>query len=72
MTQAESEQRVERLEMLFSEQEYTIEALNKIVTRQSEQLAALTEQVDYLKNQFRDLNRRLPDDAISDEKPPHY
>jgi uncharacterized coiled-coil protein SlyX len=72
MTQDNPEQRINRLEMLFSEQEYTIETLNEIVTRQSSEISRLTAQLGDLKQQFKDMREQLPDNIAGHEKPPHY
>ncbi len=72
MTQDNPAERLNRLEILFSEQEYTIETLNTLVTRQSGEIARLDRQVDALLTQLRDLREQLPDTVAGDEKPPHY
>ena len=72
MTQDNPAERLNRLEILFSEQEYTIETLNTLVTRQSGEIARLDRQVDALLTQLRDLREQMPGTVAGDEKPPHY
>ena len=64
--------RLNNLEMLFSEQEYTVESLNKVVIRQAHELEQLTIKTELLKHQIREFKKQLPEDNISDERPPHY
>ena len=63
---------VTRLEMLYSEQEYTIQALNQIATRQDQEISRLRSDLELLKQQYRDLKTDLPQPPSGDEKPPHY
>ncbi len=63
---------ITRLEMLYSEQEYTIQALNQIATRQDYEITRLRSDLDLLKQQYRDLKTDLPLPSAGDEKPPHY
>jgi len=63
---------ITRLEMLYSEQEYTIQALNQITTRQDQEIAQLRAELKLLKRQFLDLKTNTPDQMAIDEKPPHY
>jgi len=72
MTLDTPEQRINRLEMLFSEQEYTIETLNDIVTRQADDIVRLSARLEQLNQHFKDLREQLPDAASAFEKPPHY
>ncbi len=65
-------QRIDRLEMLLSEHEYTVETLNTIVTEQSHEIGLLSKQVDVLKDQIKELKTHLPQQQAGDEKPPHY
>ena len=64
--------RLNRLEMLFSEQEYTIQALNQITTRQDRELRQLRSDLESLKQQYMDLKANIPQQGTVDEKPPHY
>ena len=63
---------ITRLEMLYSEQEYTIQALNQIATRQDHEISRLRSDLELLKQQYRDLKTDLPQPPSGDEKPPHY
>ena len=72
MTQQHLIDRIDKLEILFSEQEFTVEALNAVITRQTLQIDALEDKIDLLKQQLKELKKQIPDNAIVDEKPPHY
>ncbi len=72
MNETNQNERIDRLEMLLSEHEYTVETLNAIVTEQSDQLSLLNTQVETLKNQVKELKSYLPQQQAVDEKPPHY
>ena len=61
-----------QLEILFSEQEYTIETLNSVVTRQARDIEVLSTQVELLKLQIKDIKTSMPENDTLDEKPPHY
>ena len=63
---------ITRLEMLYSEQEYTIQALNQITTRQDQEISQLKSDLQLLKRQLLDLKSDLPQQSSNDEKPPHY
>ena len=63
---------ITRLEMLYSEQEYTIQALNQIATRQDHEITQLRSDLELLKQQYRDLKTDLPQPSAGDERPPHY
>ena len=69
---ASSLKKITKLETLFAEQEYLIQTLNDIVTRQDKDITKL--EVDYrdLKFQYLDLKSQLPDQGPSSEIPPHY
>jgi len=72
MTTDNHDKRITQLEVLFSEQEYTIETLNSIVTRQTLNIESLNAQLDLLKYQVKELKLQMPGTSIVDEKPPHY
>ncbi len=72
MSQDHQDARLNKLEMLFAEQEYTIETLNAIVTRQGDELRLLTRHLESYKAQLNELKDRLPPGEFADEKPPHY
>jgi len=65
--------RIDKLEILFSEQDFTVEALNDVITRQSSKIDQLEQQLELLKHQLRELKKQIPETAtIVNEKPPHY
>ncbi len=73
MTQRDFTDRLDKLEILFSEQEFTVDALNQVITRQSLQIDTLEDKIELLKQQIKELRKQMPDpQAIVDEKPPHY
>jgi SlyX protein len=73
MTTTDHSTRISKLEIMFSEQEYTIEALNTVITRQDKDIGLLQQQVELLKLQLREVKKMVPEnEAPSDEKPPHY
>jgi uncharacterized coiled-coil protein SlyX len=63
--------RLNRLEELYTEQEYTIQALNQITTRQAREIDQLRSRLELINQQYRELKTDLPL-STSDEKPPHY
>ncbi|MCK4708707.1 MAG: SlyX family protein [Gammaproteobacteria bacterium] len=72
MTIENLQTRIDKLEILFSEQEYTVESLNTVVTRQAQEIDKLSDTVDLLKHQIQEFKKQIPESAIVDEKPPHY
>lgn len=72
MTADEHITRISQLEILFSQQEYTIETLNEVVTRQTQDIDQLMQQIDLLKHQLKELKQQMPEVAVVNEKPPHY
>lgn len=72
---ATSLEQIAKLEILFAEQEYTVQTLNDIVTRQDRDIAKLMIDYQDLKLQYIDLKSQLPDQPgqeASSEVPPHY
>lgn len=63
---------ITRLEMLYSEQEYTIQALNQITSRQEQEISQLRSDINLLKRQCHDMKTNLPQQLVGDEIPPHY
>ena len=61
-----------KLEMLFAEQEYTVQALNDIVTRQDQDIAKLKLEFETLRLQYLDIKSQIPDQETTLEVPPHY
>ncbi len=64
--------RIDKLEILFSEQEYTVESLNSVVTSQAQQIDQLNDTIELLRHQIKEFKKQIPESAIVDEKPPHY
>lgn len=65
--------KLSRLEILYTEQDYTIQTLNNMVAQQDQEISRLNISVEQLKVQLQSLKT----DASSDidpgfEKPPHY
>ena len=71
--QSNLQSRLERLEALYSEQDYTIQSLNDTVSRQDREISLLTQGVEQLRRQLQTLRAGLADDIDPGfEKPPHY
>lgn len=67
------ESKLDRLEMLFSEQDYTIQALNDMVAQQDQEISQLNLGLEMLKDQLQALRTELSSDIDPViEKPPHY
>ena len=67
------ERRIEYLEALYAEQEYTVQALNDTVSRQDREITRLTLGIKRLGEQLKKLNSDLPGNISPEhEKPPHY
>ena len=67
------EAKLNRLETLYTEQEYTIQTLNNMVAQQDQEISRLSFNLEQLKDQL----QALKSDGSSDtdpgsEKPPHY
>lgn len=65
--------KLSRLEILYTEQDYTIQTLNNMVAQQDQEISRLNISIEQLKVQLQSLKT----DASSDidpgfEKPPHY
>ncbi len=61
-----------RLETLYTEQEYTIQALNQITIRHDHEISQLRSKLLLLDRQYRALRENLPSQGADNEKPPHY
>ena len=72
MTKLATTEQLTRLEMLFSEQEHTLQSLNDIVVQQTRQISILSSDLELIKQQYRDLKSDLPGGFDDIEKPPHY
>ncbi len=65
--------RLERLEILYSEQDYTIQSLNDMIAQQAREISLLTLNIEQLKNRLQALSSELSDDIDPGfEPPPHY
>ena len=67
------EAKLSRLEMLYTEQDYTIQTLNNMVAQQDQEISRLNIDIEQLKTQLQALKA----DSSSGidpgfEKPPHY
>ena len=65
--------KLSRLEMLYTEQDYTIQALNNMVAQQDQDISRLNISIEQLKVQLQSL--KADDSGDIDpgfEKPPHY
>ena len=65
--------RLDRLEALYSEQDYTIQTLNNTVTQQDRELTALTLRLEQVQLQLQSLRSEAAGDLDPGfEQPPHY
>ena len=70
---ASHEARLEQLEVLYSEQEYTVQSLNATVAQQEQEILRLNLRLEQIGEQLRSLSKGLGDDISPEfEKPPHY
>ena len=65
--------RLDRLELLYSEQDHTMQALNDMVAQQSQEISRLHAQLEQVKGQLQSL-KTVPASEIDSgfEIPPHY
>ena len=64
---------LDRLEILYTEQDYTIQALNNMVAQQQQEISRLSSHIERLEAQLQSLKSDLPGDVDpAFEKPPHY
>ncbi len=61
-----------RLETLYTEQEYTIQALNQVTIRHDHEISQLRSELQLLDRQYRALRENLPSQTADNQKPPHY
>ncbi len=61
-----------RLETLYTEQEYTIQALNQVTIRHDHEISQLRSKLLLLDRQFRSLRENFPSQGAGDDKPLHY
>ncbi len=67
------ERRIEHLESIFAEQEYSLQTLNDTVARQDREISRLTLAIEGLKQQIEAMKRELSSDISPEhERPPHY
>jgi SlyX protein len=65
--------RLDRLEVLYSEQDYIIQALNDTISQQDRELTRLNLNLEQLRMQMQSLRSELsPDINSGSEQPPHY
>ena len=65
--------RLDRLEVLYSEQDYVIQALNDTIFQQDRELTRLNVNLEQLRMQMQSLRSELSPDINSGfEQPPHY
>jgi len=67
------EAKLSRLEILYTEQDYTIQTLNNMVAQQDQEISRLNISIEQLKVQLQSLKTDGPSDIDPGfEKPPHY
>ena len=65
--------RLERLEVLYTEQDNTIQALNDIISQQDREMTRLMQQIEQLHQQLSSLRSAVSGDIDpTHEPPPHY
>ena len=65
--------RLDRLEVLYSEQDYIIQALNDTISQQDREITRLNLNLEQLRMQMQSLRSELsPDTNSGSEQPPHY
>ena len=65
--------RLDRLETLYSEQDYIIQALNDTISQQDREITRLNLNFERLRLQMQSLRSELsPDINFGSEQPPHY
>ena len=65
--------RLERLEVLYSEQDYTIQTLNTTISQQDREIVTLTLALERLRLQLQSLRSEAAADIDPGfEQPPHY
>lgn len=71
--EASHQARLEQLEVLYSEQEHTVQSLNATVSRQERDIIRLARSLERLGEQLQSISKGLGDDISPEfEKPPHY
>ncbi len=65
--------KLDQLEMLYSEQDHTIQALNDMIAQQDQEISQLHLNIEQIKVQLRALRTELSTNiSIEVEQPPHY
>ena len=67
-----NDERLDRLESLYAEQEHLIEGLNAALANQDRELVRLRDQVETLSRRLQSLKDGLSDIDPAHDKPPHY
>lgn len=68
----EIDQRLERLESLYAEQDHVIEGLNDALARQDQELLRLRGEVEQLSRRLQSLKAGISDIDPAHDRPPHY
>ena len=70
----EISEKLTEIEILYSEQEYTIHTLNETVIRQDREISRLSADLQWVKQQLISLKDQMPGSGANsiDEIPPHY
>ena len=67
------ESRLNKLEVLYAEQDHTVQALNEVVSGQEREIAQLKQRLDRLEQLLRTIKSDLSDDIDpTNQAPPHY
>ena len=67
-----SEKRLDDLEIKVSYQEDLVQELNAIVSTQQQSIDRLENTLKLLTERINELSVSLPDNPVTEEKPPHY
>jgi len=67
-----SEERLVDIESKLAHQDQLLVELNDVITDQQAKLMELEELCRSLVSKVRSIGESLPDDAVQDERPPHY
>lgn len=67
-----SEERLVDIETKLAHQEYLLNELNDVVTKQQEIIRQLEDRYGTLRDRLRSISEALPADRSPDERPPHY
>ncbi len=66
------DERLDRLESLYAQQDHLIEGLNEALTRQDQELLRLRGELESLSQRLQSLRAGLSEIDPAYEKPPHY